>query len=123
MRWFPWVVAGCSSPAGVVLETTTDGGTWTVALIDAPDEAGGQVLRAVLEPTDGQIAAVVASMPDMGHASDAGIEDQGNGRFALDLELVMAGWWILDGTVTDADRGSSPQGRAEETFRLELEVP
>lgn len=114
MRWMVWLVAGCS-PVTPVLQTTTDGGSWTVLLRDAPTDAGSQTLVAEISPAGATLASVTASMPDMGHASDADITVRGDGTFALAVDLAMAGWWVLDGTVTD--------GARDEDFRLELEVP
>ena len=114
MRFASWLAVGCA-PAAPILETTTDGGTWTVRLREAPTGTGEQVLIAEIVPIQGEIAAVVATMPDMGHASGADLSANGDGTFDLGLDLSMAGWWVLDGDVTDGDR--------TEGFRLELEVP
>ncbi|MEQ1504544.1 MAG: hypothetical protein ABMB14_20060 [Myxococcota bacterium] len=112
-----WVGVGCVD-AEQVLTATTDGGTWTVTVDGVPNEPGAVSLIASVEPADGAVVEARASMPAMGHASDAAIGGA-DGRFTLAIELAMSGWWVLDGAVS-AD-GGDPDGA--EGFELEFEVP
>ncbi|MEQ1565084.1 MAG: hypothetical protein ABMA64_05560 [Myxococcota bacterium] len=115
MRQLWWaVVAGCA-PVGPSLETQTDGGTWTVTVAEAPVEAGTTKLELAIAPTTGVLRELLASMPDMGHTSEADIEGRGEGVFVATVAFTMAGWWVVDGEV--AADGTT------EGFRLEFEVP
>jgi hypothetical protein len=100
--------------ASQVLSTSTDGGTWTVSIPAPPEDHGEVALGFLVEPADGALSSLVATMPDMGHTDDGAITDDGSGQFTASVNLSMAGWWVLDGEVTD--------GASTETFRLELEV-
>lgn len=97
-----------------VLSAQTDGGTWTVSIPAPPEDHGELSLGLLVEPADGALSSLVASMPDMGHTDEGVITDDGDGAFTAAVNLSMAGWWVLDGEVTD--------GASTETFRLELEV-
>lgn len=97
------------------LTATTSAGTWQIEVASAPDGRGITDLELIVTPVTGTLVEFVASMPDMGHASDGTVTEVGEGLFSVNVNFTMPGVWVLDGTVTGPD--------GEETFRMDMEVP
>lgn len=97
-------LAGCAEP--LPTEALTSGGTWRVAIVEAPALGEEALVLSVDDAGDAAAAEdidllVVASMPGMTHGGSADHADmRAPGLFEAELAFDMPGTWAIDGEVT-----------------------
>lgn len=108
------LVIACASPAPVVGDTLTEGGTWRLTLDTTDYDAGAaSPTLTAMEATTGDDAAGLhiyarPDMPDMDHTLDVvDFVEDAPGRYHADLTFDMAGMWSLTGYASDAERTES----------------
>jgi hypothetical protein len=98
-------LVGASCTPADPSEVVSDGGTWSVRLLDGERIVGWNELELDVAAVEGGAApegvAADVWMPAMGHGSteDVAIEDAGDGAFVVSAFLQMAGAWELSGDV------------------------